>query len=65
VVADEENVDKIIEAVEKQKKDSSKLHGCVQNAIRMELQEDKEDMEEINKRKTVGEKIVERKQRTS
>ena len=52
VVAVEEKVDKIIEAVENQKKDSKELHGCVQNAVRMELQEDKEEMEEINKRKT-------------
>ena len=51
VVAVEKKVDKIIEAVEKQKGDSDQLQGCVQNAVRMELQEDKEEMEEINKRK--------------
>jgi hypothetical protein len=52
VVAVEEKVDKVIEAMEKQKMDSHELHGCVQNAMRMELKEDKDEMDEINKRKT-------------
>ena len=45
-------MDKIEVAVEKLKTSSNKLHDCVQEAVRLELKEDKDEMEEIHKRKT-------------
>jgi len=52
----EEKVDKIVETMEtmeKQKKNDSHLvHDCVEDAVRLKLQEDREETEEIQKRKT-------------
>ena len=48
----EQKVDKIVAAVEKQKARSRELHDCVQEAVRLELKKDKDEMEEINKRRT-------------
>jgi len=48
----ESKVDQIISSVKQQKVDDMHLHDCVQQAIHVKLQEDKEEMEEINKRKT-------------
>lgn len=52
VVAVEEKVNQIIVKLEKQKKDNHDLHDCVQDAINMKLQEDKEESKEIKKRST-------------
>jgi len=48
----ESKVDEIINSVKHQKEDDMYLHDCVQQAIHVKLQEDKEETEEINKRKT-------------
>ena len=52
----EEKMDKIVETMEtmeKHKKDESHLvHDCVEDAVRLKLQEDREEVEEIQKRKT-------------
>jgi len=48
----ESKVDQIISSVKQQKADDMQLHDCVQQAIHVKLQEDKEEMEEINKRRT-------------
>ena len=48
----ESKVDQIISSVKQQKADDMQLHDCIQQAIHVKLQEDKEEMEEINKRRT-------------
>jgi len=48
----ESKVDQIINTVKQQRTDDMQLHDCVQQAISVKLQEDKDEMEEINKRKT-------------
>ena len=49
----EEKVDKLMESMEKQRKTESHLvHDCVEEAVRMKLQEDREEAEEVNKRRT-------------
>ena len=51
VVADEK-VSKLTETVEKQRTDNHELRDCVQDAVRVKLQEDKEEVEDIKKRST-------------
>ena len=50
IVAVEAKVTKLTETVEKQRADSHELRDCVQDAVRIKLQEDKEEMEDIMKR---------------
>lgn len=52
VEAVDEKVNKIMVTMEKQKVDNREIHDCVQDAVRMKLQEDKEESEEIKKRST-------------
>lgn len=47
----ESKVDSIIDSVKQQKADDMHLHDCVQQAISIQLQEDREEEEEISKRK--------------
>jgi hypothetical protein len=48
----EEKVDRLMEKVEKQKLDGHYVHDCVEDAVRLKLQKDKEEEEEIRKRRT-------------
>jgi hypothetical protein len=47
----ESKVDQIIDTVKQQKKDDMHLHDCVQQAINVKLQEDREEREEIDRRR--------------
>ena len=52
IVAVDEKVSKLAETVEKQRSDNHELRDCVQDAVRVKLQEDKEEVEDIKKRST-------------
>jgi len=52
IVAVEEKVIKLVETVEKQRSDNDELHDCVQDAVWEKLQQDKEKLEDIEKRST-------------
>jgi hypothetical protein len=47
-----EKVDKIMVTMEKQRVDNHNLRDCVQDAVGMKIQEDKDEMEDIRKRST-------------
>jgi len=48
----EEKVDKLVESMKKQRKvDSHLVHDCVEGVVRLKLKEDRQEAEEVNKRR--------------
>ena len=52
IVAVEEKVTKLVATVEKQRTDNHELRDCVQDAVRDKLQEDKDEVDDLQRRST-------------